>query len=36
MVEAAFNKETFNRQMGLKFKEATSELLHLEHSFVCC
>jgi hypothetical protein len=26
----------FRQQIGLKFKEATSEVLHLEQSFVWC
>jgi hypothetical protein len=35
---ASFNKKTalFTSQTGLKFKDRTSNLLHLEHSFVCC
>jgi hypothetical protein len=36
MAKAAFNKKTFYQQTGLKFKEETSEMLHLEHSFVWC
>jgi hypothetical protein len=33
--KAAFNKKkTFHKQSGLKFKEETSKVLHLEHSFV--
>jgi hypothetical protein len=31
MAKAAYNKKT-----GLKFKEETSKVLHLEHSFVWC
>jgi hypothetical protein len=27
---------SFHQQTGLKFKEETSKLLHLEHSFVWC
>jgi hypothetical protein len=27
---------SFHQQTGLKFKEETSELLHLEHSFLWC
>jgi len=35
MAKAAFNKKkTFNPQIGLKFKEETSEVLHLERGFV--
>jgi hypothetical protein len=35
--KAAFNKKkTFHEQTGLKFKEETSKLLHLEHSFLWC
>jgi hypothetical protein len=35
--KAAFNKKkTFHQQTGLKFKEETSKVLHLEHSFVWC
>jgi hypothetical protein len=29
-------KYYFNQQNGLKFKEETSEVLHLERSFVWC
>jgi hypothetical protein len=37
MAKAAFNKKkTFHQQTGLKFKEETSKVLHLEHSFVWC
>jgi hypothetical protein len=37
MAKAAFNKKkTFYQQTGLKFKEETSKVLHLEHSFVWC
>jgi hypothetical protein len=33
MVKAAFNKKrTFYQHMGLKFKEETSEVLHLKHN----
>jgi len=33
----AFNKKkTFCHQTGLKFKEETNKMLHLEHSFVWC
>jgi hypothetical protein len=28
--------DTFHQQTGLKFKEETEELLHLEHNFVWC
>ena len=35
MAEAAFNKKkTLHQQIGLKFEEETSKVLHLEHSFV--
>jgi len=34
MAEAAFNKKTLHEQIGLKFEEETSKVLHLEHSFV--
>jgi hypothetical protein len=37
MTKAAFNnKKTFHQQTGLKFKEETSKVLHLERSFVWC
>jgi hypothetical protein len=37
MAKAAFKKKkNFRQQIGLKFKEQTSEVLHLEHSFVWC
>jgi hypothetical protein len=37
MTKAAFNKKkTFHQQIGLKLKEETSKVLHLEHSFVWC
>jgi hypothetical protein len=38
MAKAAFNKKKtfFHQQTGLKFKEETSKLLHLEHIFVWC
>jgi hypothetical protein len=29
-------EDTFHQQIGLNFKEDTSEVLHLEHSFVRC
>jgi hypothetical protein len=29
-------EETFYQQIGLKFEEETSEMLHLEHGFVWC
>jgi hypothetical protein len=33
--KAAFNKtKTFHQQIGLKFKEETSKMLHFEHNFV--
>jgi hypothetical protein len=34
VAKAAFNKKTFHRQIWLRFKEETSEVLHLEHSIV--
>jgi hypothetical protein len=35
MAKAALNrKKTFQQQIGLKFKEETNEVLHLEHSIV--
>jgi len=37
MKEAAFNKKTpFISKLDLKYKEETSKVLHLEHSFVQC
>jgi hypothetical protein len=37
MAKAAFNKKkAFHQQIGLTFKEETSKVLHLEHSFVWC
>ena len=36
MAKAAFNKRTFHQQIGLKYKEETSKVLHLEHSTVWC
>jgi hypothetical protein len=39
MAKAAFNKkkeELFHQAIGLKFKEETSEMLHLEYNFVWC
>jgi hypothetical protein len=37
IAKAAFNnKKTFHQQTGLKFKEETSKVLHLERSFVWC
>ena len=29
-------EDSFHQQIGLKFKEETSKMLHLEHSFVWC
>jgi hypothetical protein len=29
-------EESFHQQTGLKFKEETSKVLHLEHCFVWC
>jgi hypothetical protein len=36
MAKAAFNKKSFHQQTGLLFKKETSEMLHLEHTFVRC
>jgi hypothetical protein len=37
MAKAALNKKkTFHQKSGLKFKEETSKVLHLERSFVWC
>ena len=37
MAKAAFNKKkTFYQQIGLKFEEETSKMLHFEHGFVWC
>ena len=38
MTKAAFNrkKESFHLKIGLKFKEETSEMLHLEHRILWC
>ena len=38
MAKAAFNKKKtlFYQQIGLKFEEETSKMLHLEHGFVWC
>jgi hypothetical protein len=37
MAKVEFNKKTlFHQQIGLKFKEGTSEVLHMEHSCVLC
>jgi hypothetical protein len=37
MAKAAFNKKkNFHQQIGLRFKEEISKVLHLEHSFVWC
>jgi hypothetical protein len=29
-------KKNFHQQIGVKFKEETIEMLHMEHSFVWC
>jgi len=29
-------EDSFYQQMGLKFEEETSKMLHLEHGFVWC
>ena len=34
--KAAFNKKTLHQQIGLKSKEETSKMPHMEHSFVWC
>jgi hypothetical protein len=37
MITAALNKKKiFHQEIGLKFKEEASEVLHLEHSLVWC
>ena len=39
MEKAAFNKKKktlFYQQIGLKFEEETSKMIHLEHGFVWC
>jgi hypothetical protein len=38
MAKAAFNKKKnlFTSKLEFKFKEETSKVLHLEHSFVWC
>jgi len=37
MAKAAFSKKkTFHQQIGLKLKEETSIMLHLENNFVWC
>jgi hypothetical protein len=36
MAKAAFNKKNFHQQTGIKFKEETSKVLRLEHTFVWC
>jgi hypothetical protein len=37
MAKAALKKKkTFRQQIGLTFKEESSKVLHLEHSFVWC
>ena len=35
-VLALFDKKALHQQIGLKFKEETSKVLHMEHSFVWC
>jgi len=34
MPKATLNKTLFHLQIGLTFKEETTEMLHVEHSFV--
>jgi hypothetical protein len=37
MTKAAFHKKkTFHQQIGLKYKEETSKMPHLEYIFICC
>jgi hypothetical protein len=37
MAKAAFKKnKTFHKQIGLKFNEEMSKVIHLEHGFVPC
>ena len=37
IAKATFNsKKTFHQQIGLKWKEETSEVLQLEHNIVLC
>jgi hypothetical protein len=37
MEKATFiNKKTFHQEIGLRFKEETRKVLHLEHSSVWC
>ena len=36
MAKTAVNKKTFRREVVLKFKEETSEALHLEHNLLWC
>ena len=36
MKNVAFYKNLFDQKRGVKFKEGTSKLLHLDHSFVWC
>ena len=36
MAKAACNKKTFHQPIGLKFKEESSKMLHLENNFVWC
>jgi hypothetical protein len=35
-IAAFYKKKIFYQQTGLKFKEETSEVLHVEHNFVGC
>jgi hypothetical protein len=32
----SIKEDSFHQQIGLKFKEETINVLHLEHSFVWC
>jgi hypothetical protein len=36
MAKAAFNKKNVHLQIWLKFKEETTKVIYLEHSFVWC
>jgi hypothetical protein len=35
-VDCVLIEDSFHQQTGLEFKEETSKVLHLEHSFVWC
>jgi len=36
MAKAVQQEGSFYQQIGLKFEEETSQMLHLEHGFVWC